>query len=245
MISVIVITKNEEQHIARCLQSVRWAKQIVVVDCGSTDQTVKIAKSFGAEVLSTDWPGFGIQKQRALQLTHQDWVLSLDADEYLEAGAEKNIIQAIQQQADAFRLPIMMVFKNQIMRHAGCETKHIRLFKRDQARFSPDKVHEKIILPANTKVEKLPIMILHESYKDWFDAIDKMNTYSSLSAAQRAKKHHIIHAFLASKWMFIRNYFFKGWMLDGQAGFALAVYQAQGSWYRYCKQIFPDQSLNK
>jgi hypothetical protein len=88
-------------------------------------------------------------------------------------------------------------------------------------------------------------MILHESYKDWFDAIDKMNTYSSLSAAQRAKKHHIIHAFLASKWMFIRNYFFKGWMLDGQAGFALAVYQAQGSWYRYCKQIFPDQSLNK
>ena len=241
MISVIIITKNEEQHIPRCLQSVKWAKQIIVVDCGSTDRTVELAKSFGAEVLCTDWPGFGVQKQRALNLATQNWVLSLDADEYLQTDAEKYISQAIEKgKADAFRLPIMMTFKNQMMRYAGCETRHIRLFKREQAKFSSDQVHEKIILPANAKVKKLSAVILHESYKDWFDAIEKMNIYSSLSASQRQKKCNIFQALSASSWLFIRNYFFKAWLLDGQAGLALAIYQAQGSWYRYCKRIFRD-----
>ena len=181
MLSVIIITKNEEHHIERCLKSVAWAAQVIVVDSGSTDQTVAIAKKMGAEVLETDWPGFGIQKQRALDLATQEWVLNLDADEFLEESAQQNIQNALEQtDVDAYQLPIMMIFKNQRMRFAGCEKRHIRLFRRNKASYSTDKVHEKILLSKHATIKKSPIKILHESYRDWFDAIDKMNVYSSL-----------------------------------------------------------------
>lgn len=241
MLSVIIITKNEEHHIARCLKSVTWADELIVVDSGSTDNTVEIAKELGAKVLETDWPGFGIQKQRALDLATQEWVLNLDADEFLDEHAKTQILKALHQtEIDAYQLPIMMVFKNQLMRFAGCETKHIRLFRRLKAHYSSDKVHEKICLPTDARVRKSNARILHESYLNWFDAVDKMNHYSSLSANKKRHTPSIFKAMIASKWLFFRNYFIKGWMLDGKAGLALAVYQAQGSWYRYLKQVFPD-----
>ena len=244
MFSVIIITKNEENHIARCINSVSWASQIVVVDSGSTDNTVKIAKELGAEVLETDWPGYGIQKQRALELTNQPWVLCLDADEFLEPNAKDKLQTIIQSnQADAFQIPIMMIFQGQQLKYAGCETRHIRLFKRDGAQFSPDKVHEKIVLPKNSRVQKTKIKILHESYQDWSDALNKMNLYSSLSAKnQKNTPSTLLRGLKNSFWLFIRNMFIKKWILDGKTGLLFAIYHAQSSWYRHIKQIYPDKT---
>lgn len=238
MLSVIIITCNEEKHIARCIQSVAWAKQIVVLDSGSKDNTVAIAKSLGAQVIETDWPGFGIQKQRALNFATEEWVLNLDADEFLAEQDKDRLIQAMNHKnIDAFKLPIMMIFQNQQMQYAGCETKHIRLFRRNKAQYSTDSVHEKVILQQGSKVAKCKSKIMHESYSNWFDALEKMNNYSSLSVKNRHRNASIFKAIIASNWMFIRNYFLKAWFLDGKAGLALAVYQSQGSWYRYLKQM--------
>jgi glycosyltransferase involved in cell wall biosynthesis len=247
MISIIIITLNEEKHIARCIESVGWANQIIVVDSGSKDNTVKIAKSLGAEVYETDWPGYGPQKQRALELAKHEWILSLDADEFLDVQAYQNIQKTINTtKIDAFRLPIRMVFQNKKMRFANSDNKHIRLFRRQKARFSPDIVHEKVILESGSETAYLPATILHESYEDWHDALHKMNHYSSLSANQKKyashRKNKILGAIFGATWMFMRNYFLKMWCLDGSQGFLLAVYQAQGSWYRYIKQMYPNAS---
>jgi glycosyltransferase involved in cell wall biosynthesis len=240
MLSVIIICKNEEKTIARCLQSVKWAKQIIVVDSGSIDKTVEIAQAMGAEVKCTDWPGFGPQKQRALNLATQDWVLSLDADEYLSESAQNDIEKAIKNpKIDAYILPIRMIFQNKILKKAGL-SRHLRLFRRQKARFSDDLVHEKVMLPPNAIIHQLSATILHESYQNWSDAIAKMNNYSSLSAKTRNRPSKFYQALIASSWMLIRNLFLKGWILDADIGIALAVYQAQGSWYRYLKQLHPD-----
>lgn len=245
MLSVIVITCNEEKNIVRCLKSVQFADEIIVVDSGSRDNTVALARSLGAKVLETDWPGYGIQKQRALDLATQEWVLSLDADEFLEPGAQAEIEHAIQDsQIDAYQLPRQMVFYNRVLKYAAYEKKHIRLFRRSKAQFSLDPVHEKVLVKEGANIQKLRLNILHDCYRDWTDAVAKMNRYSSLSAGmrrQKAKKTSFIKALLSSNWMFLKSYIFQAWCLDGVPGFALALYQAQGSWYRYMKQMYPDQ----
>lgn len=243
MLSVIVITKNEATHITQCLQSVLWADELLVLDSGSHDETVSIAKSLGAKVVETDWPGFGLQKQRALELSQHDWVLSLDADEYLSSDAESLIKKMIQspQKKDAYTLTRQMIFAGKKMRFAAYEKKQIRLFRRDIARFSSHLVHERVVLDQKARLGHLPITILHECYYDWTDAIEKMNRYSSLSAIQRLKEGHktsMRAAMMSSLMMFIKNYILKLWALDGWHGFSLALYQAHGSWYRHLNKSF-------
>jgi len=246
MISVIIITLNEEKHISRCIESVAWADEVIVLDSGSKDNTVAIARKLGAKVFETDWPGYGPQKQNALEKASHEWVLSLDADEYLDVHAAEVIQKHIQSsKLSAFKLPIRMVFQNSVMRFANSDNKHIRLFRKDLAHFSPDKVHEKVVLEPTAECGFICATILHESYEDWHDALHKMNLYSSLSAQSKATpipkpQNKILRALTSSVWLFIRNYIFKLWCLDGREGFLLAVYQAQGSWYRYIKQMYPN-----
>ena len=245
MLSVIVITYNEEKNIARCLQSVQFANEIIVVDSGSQDNTVALARSLGAKVIQTDWPGYGLQKQRSLDLATHEWVLSLDADEFLAENAQAQILKAIKtQNIDAFQLPRQMVFYDRVLKFAAYEKKHIRLFRRQKAHFSLDPVHEKVVMNDGTQCAQLPVTIFHDCYRDLTDAVAKMNRYSSLSAGMRlkqSKKSSFWKAFFSSKWMFIKSYVLQGWFLDGVPGYALAMYQSQGSWYRYMKQLFPDQ----
>jgi glycosyltransferase involved in cell wall biosynthesis len=239
MLSVIVIAKNEATHIAQCISSVLWADEILILDSGSDDDTVAIAKSLGAKVIETDWPGFGLQKQRALKCCQHEWVLSLDADEYLNDRAQQKIKQAMQaNKNDAYTLARQMIFLGRKMRFAAFEKKHIRLFRRDVAKFSPDIVHERVLLEQHASLGHLPVTILHDCYHDWTDAIEKMNRYSSLSAKigqNRAKKTSMGMTLISSLSMFLKNYIFKLWALDGWQGFNRALYQAQGSWYRHLK----------
>mgnify|MGYP002388318873 FL=1 len=163
-LTVIIITKNEERNIRRCLESVQFADEIIVLDSGSTDKTVPIAKEYTENVFSTDWPGYGVQKQRALSKAQGDWVLNLDADESVSEQLQQEILDAMaSDSADAFRVAIQMYFYNQPLRYSSSPNRHIRLFKRANAHFSNDIVHEKIVLPEGIRIGKIKNSIMHHS----------------------------------------------------------------------------------
>jgi len=247
MLSVVIITKNEAHRISRCLESVHWADEIIVLDSGSTDTTVEIAKTFTQHVfINTDWQGYGVQKQRALSKATGDWVLHLDADEWVDTQLKTLFLKIIKEDKhDAYRVPIRLCFYGKPLRYSSSPTRHARLFKREGAKFSDDLVHEKIILPDRARIGQLKTPLLHDSFLDISHAIQKMNRYSSYSAriSLTEKKHmSLSRACLSAGWMFLRCYFLQRGFLDGRSGFILAILNAQGSFYRGIKQIYPDQS---
>jgi len=148
-LSVIVITKNEEESIRDCLESVVWADEIIVVDSGSTDNTVAICREYTSKVFVTGWPGFGAQKNHALEMTTSDWVLSLDADEGVTPELRAEIQAAISDPGAnvAFKMPRLSNYCGRYMRHSGWWPDYIiRLFRRGQGHFSNDLVHEHLIV---------------------------------------------------------------------------------------------------
>jgi glycosyltransferase involved in cell wall biosynthesis len=245
-ISVIVITKNEVANIERCLSSVSWADELVVVDSGSTDRTVEISQKLGARVsVTADWPGFGPQKNRALEQATCDWVLSLDADEWVTPDLREEVLNVISRPdgAVAFRVPRLSSFCGRFMRHSGWWPDYVtRLFRRGAARFSDDVVHERVIAEGKTGTLRQPIM--HETFVDLDELLQKMNNYSSLAARgmrDGGRKAGLAGAVLRGLWAFIRTYFLRGGFLDGREGFMLAVATAEGTYYRYAKLMLLDK----
>ncbi len=239
-LSVIVITKNEAENIAKCLQSVSWADEIIVLDSGSTDETVSICKEFTPHVFETDWQGFGIQKQRALEKATGDWVLSIDADEIISPELRIEIENAISQnQFDAFLLPRLSSYCGKFIKHGGWYPDYIlRLFRRELGRFTNDVIHERVIVEG--KIGKLTTPILHESYKDLNEVLEKVNSYSTLQAqklASRGVKSSLSKAIFRAWWKFIQTYFVKAAFLDGQHGLMLAISSAESVYYKYLKLL--------
>jgi glycosyltransferase involved in cell wall biosynthesis len=239
-LSAIVITKNEETSIRRCLESVAWADEIVVVDSGSTDHTVGICEELAAKVHSTaDWPGFGAQKNRALDLAHGDWVLSLDADEWLSPGLQSEIRATVAGPEDhaAYRIPRLSSYCGRFMRHSGWWPDHVpRLFRRGHARFSDDLVHEKLIVRGS--IGTLSQLMLHESFASLEEVLDKVNHYSSAGARMMVADGiagSLTSAVAHGVWTFMRTYVLKAGFMDGREGFMLAVSNAEGVYYRYLK----------
>jgi glycosyltransferase involved in cell wall biosynthesis len=239
-LSVIVITKDEERVIGRCLGSVRWVDEIIVVDSGSTDRTLDICRELGARVSVTpDWPGFGPQKNRALALAKGDWVLSLDADEWLSDELADEMRAAVRGAADvaAYELPRLSSFCGRYMRHSGWWPDRVaRLFRRGRARFSDDLVHERLIVDGT--LGRLRGELLHETFPDLEKLLDKLNRYSSAGAAAhvgKGKRASLSRAVRHALWAFVRTYFLRAGFLDGREGFMLAVCNAEGVYYRYAK----------
>lgn len=250
MLSVIIIAKNEAANIGRCLQSVHhFADEIIVLDSGSNDATMAIARQYTDKVFATDWQGYGIQKQRALALATGDWVLNLDADESVDLKLKSAIEQAIRSdEADAFRIPIRQNFYGKPLRYSSSPSRHIRLFKREGARYSEDIVHEKVVLPDNWRVKQIKQAICHYSYQDLSHALYKVNRYSSYSAKIRIKNKKapsFIKVLAASGWMFFRSYVLQRGFLDGKEGLVFAFLNAEGAFYRGMKQLYPDSNLHE
>lgn len=249
MLSVIIIAKNEEANIGRCLESVRFADEIIVLDSGSTDKTLAIAKQYTDKVFLTDWPGYGVQKQRALVQATGQWVLNLDADESVSPELQQAIKKAISsEEADAYRLAIQMVFYDQPLKYSASPKRHVRLFKRAGASFSDDIVHEKIVLPTNSRIGQIKQAIMHHSYSDVSHVLYKLNKYSSYSAKIRIaskKTPGFIRIVLASCWMFGRCFILQRGFLDGKLGFLFAIFSAQGTFYRGIKQIYTDRNIDE
>lgn len=246
-LSVIIITKNEASNIRDCLQSVAWADEIIVVDSNSTDDTVSICKELGAQVYVHDWPGFGIQKSRALGYAKNDWVLSLDADERvtpeLQAEIEKTLC-ATNITFNAYNISRLSNFCGRFMRHSGWYPDLLpRLFKRGKASFSDDLVHERLIIDG--EVGQLQGILLHYSFEDMAEVLQKVNQYSSAGAVmmfKRGKRTTLAGAVMRGIWSFIRTYFLRAGFLDGQKGFMLAVSNAEGTYYRYIKLLFMQEN---
>ena len=239
-LTVIVITKNEAANIRDCLQSVAFADQMVVLDSGSTDQTAAIAKEMGAEVYqSTEWPGFGVQKNRALQHATGQWVLSIDADERIPPDLARVISTTVQSgKADAYALARQTQFCGQWIKHCGWTPDYVvRLFKRDQAQFSLDVVHEKLVLKNPVvNVARLAPAMLHYSYRTSDDYWNKLQRYSKDWALERyrlGQKTSMSRAALSGFVAFARSYFFRLGFLDGAMGFAVCSMQAQSAFGKY------------
>ncbi len=245
MLSVIIITKNEERNIKRCLESIKWADEIIVLDSGSTDNTVDIAKQYTPKVFQTDWQGYGVQKQRALSYATNEWVLNLDADESVDLVLKSQIQKVMyRNKAQAYRIPIQMYFYNKPLKYSASPSRHVRLFKREGACYSNDLVHEKIILPKEFKIGRIKSAIQHHSYRDISHAIYKMNLYSSYTAKMRIDKNKqgsFVKSIGSMTWMFLRCYFLQRGFLDGKAGLVFALISSQGAFYRGIKQLYPDQ----
>ena len=238
-LSLIVITKNEAPRIARCLSSVPFASQVVVVDSGSTDGTPDIARALGATVVVTpDWPGFGPQKNRALDLATQPWVLSLDADEYLSPQLQADIEAVLHApQFEVYDFPRLSSYCGQFMRHSGWYPDPVtRLFRRGAARFTEDLIHER--LEARAPVGRLQGVLMHESFTSMEDVLAKVNSYSTAGAqklARAGKRMRLRQAVLKGLWAFFRSYVLRRGFLDGRRGFLLAVSNAEGTYYRCVK----------
>lgn len=239
-LSVIVITRDEEANIAECLASVSFAREIVVVDSGSRDRTIELARAAGARVEQTpDWPGFGPQKNRALDLATQPWVLSLDADERVTPELRAQILRVLQGTGgpDAYEMSRRSSYCGQFMAHSGWyPDRVVRLFRRGAARFSADAVHERLVTQG--AVGRLKGDLLHTTYPDLETMLEKLNRYSTASAGMlhaEGRRSTLAGAVGRGLWAFFRTYVLRAGWLDGRMGFVLAVSVAEGTYYKYLK----------
>ena len=254
-LSVIIITLNEAANIGECLDSVAFADEVVVVDSGSTDGTLEIAREKGAKVIQTgDWPGFGPQKNRALDNATCDWVLSIDADERVTPELAQAIQRVLRNaaagaasQPSAYRIARLSNFAGRWMRHSGWWPDYVlRLFRRGTARFKDVAVHESVV--TDQPVATLDGHFLHYTYANLEQFIDKINHYSSEAAAMmhaRGKRTSVLGAAGHAFWTFVRIYIIRRGFLDGKEGFIMAMMGASGSFYRYTKLLMLNRKQGK
>ena len=263
-LSVVIITFNEEANMERTLQSVQplvanGKGEIIVVDSGSTDRTVEIAKSFGAKVFVEEWKGFAAQKNSAIDKATGDWILSLDADEELERDLTGLILYVTEEPrphpkqelltAMGMALPKADVngcwirrrnkFMGRWIEHGGFwPDPKLRLFRRGAGRFESRRVHEDVHVEGKTG-RILSGAIIHHSYPTLSEYIEHMNRYSSLGAEMVTAKGKVRFSFiniaLRPLFTFIYNYLFRLGFLDGREGLLLHLYHAVYVSWKYAK----------
>lgn len=237
-LSAIVITRNEARNIAACLDSIAFCDERIVVDGGSSDGTVEVAKSCGAQVRERAFEGFGPQKNFALSLATGDWILSIDADERVTPELREEILRTIGQEGKAgYEMPRLSTFCGREMRHSGWYPDYVlRLFRRTSGRFSNDLVHERVICEG--PVGRLAEPLLHHPVHRIEDALSRMDRYSTAGAEMLVASGRRVSFFtgiVRGFWSFFRTYILRAGFLDGREGFLLAVANAEGTYYRYMK----------
>ncbi|HLV77799.1 MAG TPA: glycosyltransferase [Marinobacter sp.] len=238
-VSATIITKNEEDHIADCLQSARQvADEIIVLDSGSTDRTVEIARQYADIVEVTDWPGFGVQKQRALEKATGDWVLSIDADERITPQLAREINHTLAEpDADAYKLPWAVTLYGTRLDFGRSGRAPLRLFRRAGVRFSDALVHEKILIPDGRTTRTLRGRLTHYTHRNFGHALEKSATYAWLGSREKfrrgKKTRTLLYPAFRGLLTFVQVYVIRGGFLDGSVGFLVAVTYAQGSFNKY------------
>lgn len=238
-VSATIIAKNEEDHIADCLQSARLvADEIIVLDSGSTDRTAEIAKQYADIVEVTDWPGFGIQKQRALEKATGDWVLSLDADERITPELAREINHHLADpDADAYKLPWAVTIYGKRLDFGRSGRAPLRLFRREGVRFSDALVHERILIPEGRKTRTLRGRLTHYTHRDFGHSLEKSAKYAWLGSQEKHRRgkrtRTMIYPTLRGLMTFIQVYFIRFGFLDGAVGYLTAVTYAQVTFNKY------------
>jgi len=239
-IAVTIITFNEEQNIRRCLESVRWADEIIVVDSFSSDATVAICREYTDRIIQRQWPGFREQKQFALEQAGCDWVLNLDADEQLSPNAIEQIQQEILRgnpAADGFIFPRQSYYLGRWIRHGGWYPDlKLRLVRRGHGRWVGANLHEK--LEADGATTQLTGKILHYVYRDITHQLQTVASFSQAAAEEwhrNGKKFNLLEMLLRPPLRFLAMYFWKGGMRDGLPGFIIAVITSYYVFLKYAR----------
>ena len=238
ILSAVIITRNEQADIGDCLDSVAFCDERIVLDCGSDDDTVAIARARGACVHHQDWLGFGRQKNAAVDLATGDWILSLDADERVTPELAVEIGEAIRAGAhDGFRMPRRGYFCGRAIRHSGWWPDHVlRLFKAGKGRFTEEPVHESVVVDGPVGTLKQPI--LHHAIRSLDEVTDRIDRYSRLGAERilaSGRKVGFFTGILRGMATFLKMYVLRLGFLDGREGFLIAMATTHGTYYRYMK----------
>jgi glycosyltransferase involved in cell wall biosynthesis len=239
-LSVAIITKNEEENICACLQSVEFARQMIIVDSGSADATLNIANQFDCEIYNEAWHGFGPQKQAAIDKCSQPWILVLDADERIPLGTAdiiKKIVTDPNIGEAGFSFPRKNFFQGRWIKHAGWwPDRIIRLFRKETGRMTSAKVHEAVEVKGI--VGELNVPIEHYTESSFSKIIQKIDKYSTLGAQEAfkdGKRSSVFSAFMRAFFTFNQDYFLRLGILDGRQGLTLAVTDAVNKFFKYAK----------
>ena len=242
-LSVVVITCNESKHIKRCLDSVQGiANEIIVVDSGSTDDTVKIAQSCGAKVIHQDWLGFGEQKNFANSLAQNRWILSLDADEALSADLKEEMCAILQNpHYKVYSVNRRNRYCGKWLRHSGWypDTK-LRLFDKNVAHWNTYRVHEILEVAPNMAIGKLTFDLLHYPFDSIEEHKKRAEKYALLGAEQlfsKGKKPNFFKRYFGGSFRFFRDYILKLGFLDGRPGFWACKITAWGVSKKYTEAM--------
>nr|WP_315236515.1 glycosyltransferase family 2 protein [uncultured Limnohabitans sp.] len=245
-----ILTMNEERRIAQCIQSAKFADQIVVVDSGSTDRTLDIAQEMGAEIhRHDDWQGFAVQRNRLLNYAESEYVFFLDADEVITSELAIEINNAVQSgQPFVWETYWLEVAFGRPLKRISSRKSLPRLFRRDMVMSFEGVVHEhaNLTIPnAPRHIFKSPL--LHYSRETVHDSLKKLTQYAMLGAAKRAKKNRrggVFYGIISSVWMFIRLYFFKRAFLEGGPGFLYSFFIALEFFFRQAALKYDRPYLN-
>ena len=229
-LSVVLISKNEEKFIGDAIKSSLFADEVIVLDSGSTDATIDIAKELGAKVYHQDWLGFGAQKNKAIELASNDWVFVLDSDERITKELEYELNQILDTPTyDGYFVARLNNFFGTDIKTCGLYPDHtIRLFNKTKAKFNDVEVHESVQLK---KAGYLENHMIHLAYDSIDEFIQKQNRYSTLNH----KKSNVFKALLSPYWTFFKLYILKRGFLDGWNGFVISKLYAQYTFWKYIK----------
>jgi glycosyltransferase involved in cell wall biosynthesis len=238
-LSVTIITKNEEQNIERCLESVKWADEIIVLDTHSADRTVEICRRFTSNIFCVDWHGFGKQKNLCADRASHKWVLNIDSDEEISPQGAEEIREILREEPNhpVYNFPRKNFFAQRWVRHGGWYPDKIsRLYDKTRVSFLEALVHEKLVPDEN--VGSLCHPIQHYSFTGMGDYIERQNRYSTLYARDKVSKGFKVgwsHLVLRPPAAFLKNYIIKQGFRDGFLGFFLATSFAFYTFLKYAK----------
>jgi glycosyltransferase involved in cell wall biosynthesis len=236
-LSVIVIALNQEANIGECLASAGFADDIVVVDTGSTDRTVELARAYTDRVLTASWQGFGRTKNYALDQARGDWVFSLDTDERVPVVLKDEIQAVVQANGPlaGYRVPRKNYFCGRWIRHLGWYPDYtLRLFRRGQGRFRDREVHEEVVVDGPVGNLKTPLE--HYSYRSVSEYVTRMDRYARLAAtelAKRGRRPHSGELVYRPVLSFLHLYFLRWGFLEGATGYSLAVLMSMYKFLKY------------
>jgi glycosyltransferase involved in cell wall biosynthesis len=237
-LSVAIITLNEEDRLPSCLESLSFAEEVVVVDSGSTDRTLEIARTAGCRVFEESWKGFGLQKQSAVDKCINEWVLVIDADELIPAETAKVIMEILETpQADGYSFPRKNFFNSKWIRHGGWwPDRVVRLFRKTHGHISDEIVHESVIVSG--PLAEIGNPIHHQPIRNLHDMLRKVNRYSTLGAERLSAKGgraSVSLALLKGSAAFCKGYLIRCGFLDGAEGFIIAFSHSITTCFKYLK----------
>ncbi len=239
MISVAIITKNESHIIGETLAAVQaLTDDIVIGDTGSTDNTIEVAKQYGATVLQFDWQGFGHAKNRVAMATKYNWVLALDADEVLTDALILELKQlSLANQNELFVIPFLNFIGKHKLRYGDwTNVKKVRLFNKVFTTWEDKPIHENVIRPAGTVVKELKSALYHYCHQDLFEYAKKMTYYGNEMAQlyfNEGKKASFFKLYIYPRFYFYYNYFIRLGFLDGVTGYEAAKMSAYYVFIKY------------